>query len=212
MTTRRSRSASSVAVPSSGAERFCAYARAPRFAAHGAQVQLPVVADQNTTTGSATNRRWQLSQDLVEHRLRIGHRVADDAAAPRPWPSAAPAPPCVSLNSRAFWIAITAWSAKVLQQLDLLVGERPCGRAVHVIAPTPRSCHSIGAISAEAVAGRAPISRKTVGDARHAQDVWVVQHPALADRVALDRLRRSRSREEAADILGVFAATSRGAR
>ena len=30
----------------------------------------------------------------------------------------------VSLNRRAFWIAITAWSAKVLQQRELLVAER----------------------------------------------------------------------------------------
>ena len=30
-----------------------------------------------------------------------------------------------SLSSRAFSIAMTAWSAKVVDQLDLLVGERP---------------------------------------------------------------------------------------
>ena len=32
-----------------------------------------------------------------------------------------------SSNSRTFSIAITAWSAKVVDQLDLLVGERPHG-------------------------------------------------------------------------------------
>ena len=32
---------------------------------------------------------------------------------------------CTSSNSRTFSIAITAWSAKVCDQLDLLVGERP---------------------------------------------------------------------------------------
>ena len=32
-------------------------------------------------------------------------------------------------NSRTFSIAITAWSAKVVDQLDLLVGERPYGPA-----------------------------------------------------------------------------------
>ena len=52
--------------------------------------------------------------DRVEHRLHVGRRAADHLAASRPSPSAARAPPCVSLNSRAFWIAITAWSAKVL--------------------------------------------------------------------------------------------------
>ena len=31
---------------------------------------------------------------------------------------------CTSSNSRTFSIAITAWSAKVVDQLDLLVGER----------------------------------------------------------------------------------------
>ena len=30
---------------------------------------------------------------------------------------------CTSSNSRTFSIAITAWSAKVVSQLDLLVGE-----------------------------------------------------------------------------------------
>ena len=42
--------------------------------------------------------------------------------------SAAARASCVWLNSRAFWIAITAWSAKVLSKLHLLAGERP-GRA-----------------------------------------------------------------------------------
>ena len=32
---------------------------------------------------------------------------------------------CTSSNSRTFSIAITAWSAKVVDQFDLLVGERP---------------------------------------------------------------------------------------
>ena len=32
---------------------------------------------------------------------------------------------CTSSNSRTFSIAITAWSAKVVDELDLLVGEGP---------------------------------------------------------------------------------------
>ena len=36
----------------------------------------------------------------------------------------------ISSNSRTFSIAITAWSAKVVDQLDLLVGERSHGRAL----------------------------------------------------------------------------------
>ena len=35
----------------------------------------------------------------------------------------------VSLKSRAFWIAITAWSANGLQQRDLLLGELADGIA-----------------------------------------------------------------------------------
>ena len=37
----------------------------------------------------------------------------------------------VSLNSRAFWIAITAWSAKVFSSVELLVGERAGRLAQH---------------------------------------------------------------------------------
>ena len=35
---------------------------------------------------------------------------------------------CTSLNSRVFSIAITAWAAKVVHQLDLLFGERSAPR------------------------------------------------------------------------------------
>ena len=36
---------------------------------------------------------------------------------------------CTSSNSFTFWIAITAWSAKVCSELDLAVGERAGLRA-----------------------------------------------------------------------------------
>ena len=39
--------------------------------------------------------------------------------------SAAARAACASLNSRAFWIAITAWSAKVCSSAISLAGERP---------------------------------------------------------------------------------------
>ena len=56
--------------------------------------------------------------DRVEHRLHVGRRAADDLQ------DLAVAVCCssasfVSLNSRTFSIAITAWSAKVLSSCDL---------------------------------------------------------------------------------------------
>ena len=60
---------------------------------------------------------------------------------------------CVSLNSRAFWIAITAWSAKVFEQRDLLVARTAsAGWRSTAIEPMPRPSHSIGAHSDRAVA------------------------------------------------------------
>ena len=71
-------------------------------------------------------------EDLVEHRLRVGHRTADDLAASRRWRSAAPAPRLVSLNSRTFSIAITAWSAKVCSSRRTWCGGKaPGSRARH---------------------------------------------------------------------------------
>ena len=62
----------------------------------------------------------------------------------------------VSLNRRTFSIAITAWSAKVCEQVDLVLGERRrARRAVTAIAPTtsPLAQHRHGQHGA--VAGRA---------------------------------------------------------
>ena len=69
--------------------------------------------------------------------------------------SAAARASCACRNRRAFWIAITAWSAKVFEQREFLVGERP-GRLAHhadrarrrgpprASAPTPpSSCRSM---------------------------------------------------------------------
>ena len=50
----------------------------------------------------------------------------------------------VSLNSRAFWIAITAWSAKVCSSASSFAVYAPLARAMPM-APMPRSSHSIGA-------------------------------------------------------------------
>ena len=50
----------------------------------------------------------------------------------------------VSLNSRTFSIAITAWSAKVLQQHNLLFGQGPGARRTTLITPMAASPRSIG--------------------------------------------------------------------
>ena len=55
----------------------------------------------------------------------------------------------ISLNSRAFWMAITAWSAKVFSS-SRSFGENGSGGAwVTKIEPTPRPSHSIGARAIE---------------------------------------------------------------
>ena len=51
----------------------------------------------------------------------------------------------VSLNRRAFWIAITAWSANVLSSASSLSVNGLGGWRIAQIEPTPRSSHSIGA-------------------------------------------------------------------
>ena len=50
----------------------------------------------------------------------------------------------ISSNSRTFSIAITAWSAKVVDQLDLLVGERPHVVRVKTITPIGSPSRSSG--------------------------------------------------------------------
>ena len=68
-------------------------------------------------------------QHGVEYRLKLARRAGDDAS------TSAVAVCCCSgrssvrlrssLSSRVFSMAMTAWAAKFLHQLDLLVGERP---------------------------------------------------------------------------------------
>ncbi len=55
---------------------------------------------------------------------------------------------CVSLNRRAFWIAITAWSAKVCSSASSLSLKAPRERATPT-TPMPRPSHSIGAKAIE---------------------------------------------------------------
>ena len=97
-------------------------------------VSAPSHAD--ITCASAPRIAARALRNRIQYRLQIRWRAADDAqdfAGRRlllqrfgerlvPFLS--------SLNSRTFSIAITAWSAKVLSSVDLLVGEwtaLPCG-------------------------------------------------------------------------------------
>ena len=69
----------------------------------------------------------------------------DDLAGSRPSPSAARAPPCVSLSRRTFSIAITAWSAKVRISSIWRVDVCPASGQPTRIAPTATPSLSIGA-------------------------------------------------------------------
>ena len=102
-----------------------------------------------TAANCAPNSRSRLCDDGIEHRLRVGWRAADDLAGSRRSRSAAPAPPCVSLNSRAFWIAITAWSAKVcsIRASASVNGRR--SRRNTMIEPMPRPSLIIGASTSD---------------------------------------------------------------
>ena len=59
--------------------------------------------------------------------------------------SAAARASCACLNRRAFWIAITAWSAKVCSNDSSLSEKGRGGWRITQIDPMPRSSHSMGA-------------------------------------------------------------------
>ena len=87
--------------------------------AAGHRAQLIAVQQRRPELVSAGPAGATQLRDRLEHRLRVGDRTADDRS------TSAVAVCCssaslVSLNRRAFWIAITAWSAKVREQRQLL--------------------------------------------------------------------------------------------
>ena len=81
-TTRRSRIAISVAVPSSGRGNVAGDARARRFVARSprkpAYAQHAVVVDEIDAEPARREQPLAAVEDLVEHRLRVGDRAADD--------------------------------------------------------------------------------------------------------------------------------------
>jgi len=70
---------------------------------------------------------------------------------------------CVSLNSRAFWIAITAWSAKVLSRLSSLSLKVAFGSRLTAIKPMPSLFHSIGVSTTEKLPWTSAALRKLGG-------------------------------------------------
>ncbi len=80
---------------------------------------------------------------LIVARKALLASFAVSAAARASW---------VCLNSRAFWIAITAWSAKVLSSAISLSENGLGGWRIIMIEPIPRSSHSIGTTGGRVVA------------------------------------------------------------
>ena len=99
---------------------------------------------------------------------------------------------CVSLNSRAFWIAITAWSAKVLMQRDLLVAEGLLGSRATPKAPMPWPFQIIGTHSSELLPDPLRLLAHLGRHVRTVLHVGKVQHDALVGAVAVHRLAQRR--------------------
>ena len=104
-----------------------AQTRAARCASRSNAKASPSYRYIDAELGLANSRR--VLQYCVEYRLQFARRAADDlehsaVAVCCSSASASSRVRCCSSNSRTFSIAITAWSAKVVDQLDLLFGER----------------------------------------------------------------------------------------
>ena len=127
-------------------------ARTPRAPSRDSapSVQQAVVADQE----DAELRRWRTGAGSCRGSCRTP-AAASATELLMTCSTSAVAVCCssaslVSLNSRAFWIAITAWSAKVCSSRLLLRVEQPrCLPPHHDIEPMPRPSHSIGATAIE---------------------------------------------------------------
>jgi hypothetical protein len=71
----------------------------------------------------------------------------------------------VSLNRRAFWIAITAWSAKVLSSACSFSLKRSPGLRTTEMEPMPRSSHIMGATRSAKLRPMSCARRRAVGGA-----------------------------------------------
>ena len=95
---------------------------------------------------------------------------------------------CVSLNSRAFWIAITAWSAKVLSSAISLSLKGFIGTRATAKAPMPLPCQNMGTYSCECLPSIEVFSRKRAWHIGAVQHVGIVKDRARAQAVARARL------------------------
>ncbi len=102
----------------------------------------PVALSASTAPGS---RRCRLVQMLSN----TGRVSATDSPTTRSTSALAvccSSASCVSWNRRAFWIAITAWSAKVFSSARSRSLNGRGGRRITFSVPMPRPCHSSGAV------------------------------------------------------------------
>ena len=124
----------------------------------------PIVDHTDSTAlASRSSRRFDCPQSP---RIPAARRPASwrSPSGCRPSRSAAPAPPCVSLNSRAFSMAITAWSAKV------------CSSSI---------CSSVNGRGSGAKAQMAPIDcprRAAAGHARRSKPTRGASPSVISDR------------------------------
>ena len=115
----------------------------------------------------------------------------------------------VSLNRRTFWIAITAWSAKVWSSASCLVGKetgRRCGRLRSRRWHVPSRI--IGDHRHRAIAGRREVSLAGAELPALLQHVADIDDAASQDRRAVDVVARQREREDVAPACGALGSSS----
>ncbi len=116
---------------------------------------------------------------LIVARKALLASFAVSAAARASW---------VCLNSRAFWIAITAWSAKVLSSAISLSENGLGGWRSIMIEPIPRSSHTIGAPGGRVVADEFDHAAHAAGQIGHGGRVGHVNGTSRADDPRCDGL------------------------
>ncbi len=115
--------------------------------------------------------------------------------------SAAARASCASLNRRAFWIAITPWSAKVWSRLMSLSEYAEGSFLAAAMQPMRAPCQIIGATTREPMPVFSANRRMTSGHAVAGPAVRVVQRPAGVERQS-DHRPVDRARVSARELLG----------